>query len=128
MSEETYAIDLSYETNKMYTTESIHETLTDAFIEFLRKKDLVVFRALAPVVMYEGQSVSMMSRKVVREGAMIDIFENLYEEIIKEEPKAVLVYHFKEEYRWASMMDASYNPVGEPELFLTRILRLGYAL
>ena len=123
--EQIYMVDTDYTPNPMPMYESVHETLTGCFITFLREKGLTVHRALAPVVMYEHQSILMLSYKLDNNMDMDLLFDRAYEQIMIMRPQAVIVYHIMEQYNWSQEMDEQFQPIGDKHLTKNRTLRFG---
>ena len=122
---ETYGVDTEYDANLTSITAHYCESLTASLYNYLKHKGITVHKAEAPVIMYEGDTVQMMTRKVLIDCPMIETFEQIYQHLVDNNIDEIFLYQFNQQYIYAQQVGAAYEPVGEPVLREYRNIRYG---
>ena len=121
---ETYAINLEYG-DGLYLLGKENPSLTGALFSYLTDKGITVYKADAPVVMFEGQSIQMMTRKCMIDVPMNETFDHIYNNLAENNVDTIFLYMFMVDYQWSAEMDATYQPVGERCMREYRTVRYG---
>lgn len=121
---ETFAVNLEYG-DGLYLLGKENPSLTGALYSYLTSKGITVYKADAPVIMFEGESIQMMTRKCVIDVPMHETFDQIYDSLVESNIDTIFLYQFITDYQWSREFDASYQPVGEPCLREYRTVRFG---
>lgn len=120
---ETFAIDLEYQKNMYLGGEN--SSLTGALFKYLTDKGITVYKAEAPVIMFEGESILMNTRKCQTDCPMVETFEQIYDHLVENNIDTIFLYKMQVDYRWCKICDESFEEVGEAELREYRTVRYG---